>query len=160
MNILEKIIFFWKKPAIVIVSESDPKIIKKFISQILGPSFNAEKEVLITDSGEKVNPSPKEYLVLNFDNEKSRILKEKTRARVFTFGFQFGADIRAGDIIKNGGVNFKVSLKGSIVPFWLASNSDVTTGNDNEQIYAALSAISVGIILNLNLVEISQALKN
>ena len=151
-EIFNKIKFLLKKPKVVVINEGDPKIIKKFISQILGSHFKVEKEVLIAGSGEKVNLSNLRYLVLNFDNEKIREVKEKTQAKIFTFGLKEGADLRATDIKINGGANFKVDYKGNIVPIWL----DKPFGN--EQIYAVLSAVAVGIIFDLNLVEISQAL--
>ncbi len=152
MNLIKKIIFFWKKPRVVIVNGDDPKTIKKLVSQVLGSSFKADKEVLIIGSGDKINLSSKGYLILNFDKEEIRKLKEKTQAQVLTFGFQEGADFRATDIKVNGDVNFKVDYKGNIVPIWL--NKPL----GSEQIYAALSAIAVGVVFGLNLVKISQAL--
>ncbi len=112
------------------------------------------------------------YLILNFDDETVREIKNETNLKEFTFGFQEGADFRATDIKyqasggseggKEGkalfdldtGVNFKVSYKGNIVPVWLEKLFS------KEQIYAALSAVSVGTIFDLNLVETSQALKS
>jgi len=94
------------------------------------------------------------YLILNFDDETVREIKNETNLKEFTFGFQEEADFQATDIKLNTGVNLKVSYKGNIVPIWLEKLFG------KEQIYAALSAISVGTIFDLNLVEISQALKN
>ncbi|MBZ9572143.1 hypothetical protein KJA15_02340 [Patescibacteria group bacterium] len=119
-----------------------------------GPFFAGEKK----DTEEivklaKILPS-QGHLVLNFDDETARGIKDLTNLDALTFGFQEGADVLATDIKLNTGTNFKLNYQGKVVPIWL----DYLFGK--EQIYSALSAISVGIILNLNLVEISQALKN
>jgi len=96
------------------------------------------------------------YLILNFDDEIVREIKDYDliATNYITFGFQEGADFRASDIRLNNGTNFKINYKGNTVPIWL----DKIFGR--EQIYASLSAASIGIILDLNLVEISQPLKN
>jgi UDP-N-acetylmuramoyl-tripeptide--D-alanyl-D-alanine ligase len=94
------------------------------------------------------------YLVLNFDDETVREIKEETNLKEITFGFQQGADFQATDIKLNSGTNFKINYKGNIVPVWLEKIFG------KEQIYSALAAAACGTILDLNLVEISQALKN
>jgi len=97
----------------------------------------------------------KGYLVLNFDDETVREIKDKTNVlNELTFGFQERADFKASDIRLNGGTNFKVNHKGYVVPVWLNKLFG------KEQIYAALAAASCGNIFGLNLVEVSQALKN
>ena len=110
------------------------------------------------------------YLVLNFDDETVREIGDSvdesgtssppfanaraTNLKTLTFGFQERADLRASDIKINGGTNFKINYKGNIVPVWLERLFG------KEQIYSALAGVAVGIIFDLNLVEISQALKN
>lgn len=94
------------------------------------------------------------YLILNFDDETVREIKDETNLKELTFGFQEGADFRATDIKLNSGTNFKINYKGNIVPIWLEKLFG------KEQIYSALVATAVGTIFDLNLVEISQALKN
>lgn len=94
------------------------------------------------------------HLVLNFDDETIREIKDETNLKEITFGFQEGADFQATDIKINTGTNFKINYKGNIVPIWLEKLFG------KEQVYSALSAAAVGIIFDLNLVEISQALKN
>lgn len=93
-------------------------------------------------------------LVLNFDDETVREIEDLTDFKALTFGFQEGADFQATDIKLNTGTNFKLNYGKNVVPVWL----DYLFGK--EQIYSALSAISVGIILDLNLIEISQVLKS
>ena len=93
-------------------------------------------------------------LILNFDDETVREINDITNLKTLTFGFGEKADLRASDVRLNMGTNFKVSYQGNIVPVWLEKLFG------KEQIYAALSAVAVGTIFDLNLVEISQALKN
>ena len=116
------------------------------------------------------------HLILNFDDETVREIKDfnppTAPSHKLTFGFQEGADFRATDIKYqasegseggkdgkalfdlNTGVNFKINYQGNIVPVWLEKLFG------KEQIYSALAATAVGTIFDLNLVEISQALKN
>ena len=93
-------------------------------------------------------------LILNFDDETVREIDDVTNLKTLTFGFGERADFKASDVKLNMGTNFKVNYKGNIVPVWLEKLFG------KEQIYAALSAVAVGTIFDLNLVEISQALKN
>jgi len=122
------------------------------------------KEIL---SLAKILPSSN-YLVLNFDDETVREIGDLTNLKTLTFGFQESTDLRASDIKINGwdasfageagkpvlGTNFKINYKGNIVPVWLERLFG------KEQIYSALAGVGIGIIFDLNLVEISQALKN
>jgi UDP-N-acetylmuramoyl-tripeptide--D-alanyl-D-alanine ligase len=101
----------------------------------------------------KILPVPG-CLILNFDDETVRELKTETIVHPLTFGFQKEADFQASDLRLNSGVNFKINYKGNIVPVWLEKLFG------KEYVYATLAASSVGVIFNLNLVEISQTLKN
>ncbi len=102
------------------------------------------------------------YAVLNYDDETVREMKEEIRAHCLTFGFQEGANLRASDMsqqfspnnLKNAGINFKLNFSGNIVPIWLHHVYG------KAQVYAALSAAAVGLIFKLNLIEISEALKD
>ena len=97
-------------------------------------------------------------LILNFDDETVRDIKNQSRAHPLTFGFGMRSDVRVTDIVLTQfpalGTNFKINYDGNIVPIWLEN----LFGKEN--IYAALAAAAVGKILGLNLVEISEALKN
>lgn len=90
------------------------------------------------------------HLILNFDDETVREIKNKSKAHVLTFGFGARADMRVSDV---SGTNFKINFEGNIVPVWLEGLSG------KEHIYAALAAAAVGEALGLNLVEISEALR-
>jgi len=95
------------------------------------------------------------YLILNFDDETVRELKNKSKAHPLTFGFGIRADIKASDLVlTKEGTNFKINYQGNIVPVWLEKLFG------KEQVYAGLCAAAVGQVLNLNLVEISEALKS
>jgi UDP-N-acetylmuramoyl-tripeptide--D-alanyl-D-alanine ligase len=93
------------------------------------------------------------WLVLNYDDETVREIDDITNLNTLTFGFSERADFFATDIKLNHGTNFKLNYKGNIVPFWL----EATFGK--EQIYSALAAAAVGTIFGLNLVEISQLMR-
>ena len=154
-NLINKIIFFWRRPKIVVPIERDQRMVEKIISQVLGSSSKIEKEILFVDDVKKVNFSDKKYLVLNFDEGMSNVrkFKEKTWLQILTFGFKEGADFQATDIKINGDTNFKINYQGKIVPFWLGG------AKSHKEIYSVLTAIATGTALNLNLVEISQSLK-
>ncbi len=98
------------------------------------------------------------FLVLNFDDETARELKSKTVSHCLTFGLQGEADFSASDIVltqfPSPGTNFKVNYRGNIVPVWLKNLFG------KEQIYVALATAAVGSLLDLNLVEVSEGLKD
>ena len=100
------------------------------------------------------NFPPFGLLILNFDDETVREIKNKSLAKSLTFGFQEGADFQATDIKLNTGTNFKINYKGNIVPVWLKKLFG------KEQIYSALTAVLIGEVLKLNLVKVSESLKN
>ena len=116
----------------------------------IGPN---PEEVLKIKNLAKVLPA-RGFLVLNFDDETMRQIKNEVVARSLTYGFWEGAEIKATDLNINQEANFKINYQGNIVPFWLKNISN------QEQIYNILAAISVGIIRGINLVEISQSLKS
>jgi UDP-N-acetylmuramyl pentapeptide synthase len=97
---------------------------------------------------------PYGFLILDFDDKKSREIDSITNLKNFTFGFEEGADFKASDLHINTGVNFKINYKGKIIPIW----QEKFLGQ--EYIYSALAASCVGIVLGLNFVEISETLKH
>ena len=106
MNLFKKFILLWKKPKIAVVISDNQEMVKNVISQILGRSFRIEEEVLFVDDLEEKDLSTKKYLILNFDDGNIQKLKEKTLAKVLTFGFKEGADFQASDIKINDRTNF------------------------------------------------------
>jgi len=97
------------------------------------------------------------YFIFNYDDEAVRDISQKIKTGQLSFGFGIRADLRASDIVltqsPNLGTNFKINYQGKIVPIWLKN----LFGKEN--IYAALAAAMVGEILGINLVEISNGLK-
>lgn len=118
-----------------------------------------EKKVLVTSLGLRG------VAVLNYDDENVKRMGDGIKAGIRTFGFDEGADlrvtnyelripnleqIRKGDF---GAVTFKIDYKGSTVPVKLFN----VLGK--HQVYPALAAAAVGTVLDMNLVEISEGLK-
>jgi UDP-N-acetylmuramoyl-tripeptide--D-alanyl-D-alanine ligase len=115
--------------------------------------FAGEKEKLERTIELAKKLKAQNWLVLNYDDETVREIDDVTNLNTFTFGFSERANFFATDIKLNHGTNFKLNYKGSVVPFWLEG----TFGK--EQIYSALAAAVVGTIFGLNLVEISQLMR-
>ncbi len=102
------------------------------------------------------------FAVLNFDNELVMQNSNTTKAEIATYGFKDGADFRATDVNiivdeKTSwptGLNFKLNFKGNIVPVFLP-------GTIAEHIIpSALSAIAVGNILGVNMLDSVHALRD
>ena len=152
MKLISKIISLWKKPKIVVLTDSGTEAIKSIAARILGSPLKAETEVVFADDVEKIDFYKKEFLITNFDKGNIRRIKERATVKVLTYGFQEGADLWASDLRENGGTNFKINYQGKIVPVWLERSN-------RERIYSVLAAVAVGVTSDLNLVEISQCLK-
>lgn len=97
------------------------------------------------------------YAILNFDDDSVWNMKEKTKAKVMSFGFSDPPD--SGDYfwasnLKTSleGSSFKMDFGGSSVPVHLKS----ALGKQN--VYPALAAAAVGSIMGFNLIEISEYL--
>jgi UDP-N-acetylmuramoyl-tripeptide--D-alanyl-D-alanine ligase len=121
--------------------------------------FYSSPEAVAREKGRLIEALPEDgFAILNFDDERVWELKNKTRAKVLSFGFNKGADVQIGNMehrLENGrpeGIAFKVQYGGSFVPVRL----NKTFGKP--QAYSAAAAISVGIMFGLHLVEISDAL--
>ncbi|PIP23300.1 MAG: hypothetical protein COX90_00355 [Candidatus Nealsonbacteria bacterium CG_4_10_14_0_2_um_filter_38_17] len=93
------------------------------------------------------------YLVFNKDVVDIQNLEEAKGKNILTFGFQENAAIFATDVKTEEGINFKVNHKGNSVPFWLEGFLV------QEKLSSALAAIGCSLLLGLNLVEISRAMK-
>lgn len=113
-----------------------------------------EKGVLIE------NVKKEGWTILNYDNEKTKQLADRSKAKVLTFGIEKGGDVGARDCtFKDGGVdgkygvNFKLRYDGSFMPMLLPGVMS------KDMVYAAIAAASVGIAHGMNLVEISNALR-
>ena len=100
------------------------------------------------------------WAVLNFDDERVRIMANQTRARIFSYGFSENVDLRASNFEQYTEdpnevvMSFKVDSGGNTVPIRLRNILG------RQQVYAVLAAVAVGLISKINLVEITQALKD
>lgn len=102
--------------------------------------------------------------ILNADDDLVLEMADKTKAKVLTFGFNQGAAIKAIEMNEKlgefyfigepiGGVYFKLVYEGSIVPIF------VPEVLGRQQVYAALAAAAAGLAMGLNLVQISEGLR-
>lgn len=94
------------------------------------------------------------HAILNFDDEAVRDMKEIAKAHTMGFGFGEGANVRASNykLSEDSGISFKIDYEGSSVPVHL---HDVF---GKHYVYAALAATAVGVICNINLIEIAESL--
>jgi len=102
------------------------------------------------------------YSVINYDNEAARKSILESKAKVISFGLEEKANLRAQEIKylfedasagALSGINFKIMHNGAATPALLPNVAGMNA------IYAALAAAAVGAALGMNMVEISQALK-
>jgi len=115
-----------------------------------------EKSKLIT------NLNKKGLAVINYDNEKSREIINLSKEKVLSYGFDEKADVRAEEIkfkfdYKNTGffgINFKLRYMGSVVPIFINGSIGY------HLIYASLVAAIIGREFDMNLLEISEALRD
>jgi UDP-N-acetylmuramoyl-tripeptide--D-alanyl-D-alanine ligase len=111
-----------------------------------------EKSKLVSSLGSS------DFAVLNFDDLAVLDMKNKTKAKVITYGFGQGADLRisAFDFKTDGekplGVVFKLHYGNSFVPVHIYGSLG------RSQAYAAAAAAAIGLIMGLNLVKISEAI--
>jgi len=98
------------------------------------------------------------FAILNGDDPLARGLQARTRAKIATFGFEKGNDIRISRFenkIKDGvpaGISFKLENGASIVPV------RIERAFGRAHAYAAAAAAAVGVTFGMNLVTISEAL--
>ncbi len=99
------------------------------------------------------------FAVLSFDDPTVMALKDRTRARVMTFGFKKGAEVEIARFEHRlfegapAGISFKVEYGGNFVPVRI----ERVFGRVHA--YAAAAASVVGLIFGMNLVSISKALE-
>lgn len=97
-------------------------------------------------------------LVLNADDERVLALREKTKARVVTFGFDEHAMFRGTNAhimyekTRPVGTTFKLEYNGNTFPITIRG----VLGT--QPVYAALAALAVGTYLKLNIVDSINAL--
>ncbi|MFY9461715.1 MAG: UDP-N-acetylmuramoyl-tripeptide--D-alanyl-D-alanine ligase [Candidatus Sungiibacteriota bacterium] len=106
---------------------------------------------------------PDGFAVINGDDEALLEIKERTKARKISFGFDEHADVRISNyeirIIEKDeldypdGISFKIENDGNVVPVRIHG------AFGKPHAYAAAAAAAVARVLNMNLVEVSGALE-
>lgn len=102
---------------------------------------------------------PSDFAILNHDDLAVLSMKEKTKARVWSFGFTEESEVRIsnfdfkmGEDARPLGLVFKLNYGESFVPVQLEG------ALGKSQALAAAAAAAVGLIFDMNLVTISDAL--
>ena len=99
---------------------------------------------------------------LNYDDQTVLDMKERTKAKVVTFGFSNSADVWVSDTSyfvtddgRNiGGLSFKINQDSTFIPARV--NNLVGT----QQLYGVLAAVVVGLHFGMNLIDICGMLEN
>ncbi|MEW5805346.1 MAG: UDP-N-acetylmuramoyl-tripeptide--D-alanyl-D-alanine ligase [Patescibacteria group bacterium] len=124
------------------------------------------KDQLISEKTEIIKClSDADFAALNFDDPDVWELKNRTKAKIISFGFNPGADIRitdfevktkiAGDGFKiPDGIFFRIEHRGSVVPIWLKQSLGKPAA------YAIAAAFAAGIAFDLNIIELGKAVGN
>ena len=98
------------------------------------------------------------FAALNYDDATAAKMRDRTRARILTYGFGEGADIRIVNFETRSeldaplGISFKLEYGGSYVPVRL----DGVFGKAHA--YAAAAGACVGLVFGVNLVKIAEGL--
>jgi UDP-N-acetylmuramyl pentapeptide synthase len=91
------------------------------------------------------------------DDETMRAMAQRLRGKKMTFGYSEDAKVRGkifrGEDEGGEGTSFKISYRGTVVPFHFSS------AITEKEVCAALAVAAVGLHMGFNLVEISEALR-
>lgn len=99
------------------------------------------------------------WAILNYDDPLVRQMRQVSRAKNLLYGFDERADVVGSDFSflkeneEPAGIAFKINYQGNTVPIRLPH---ILT---KQQAYSALAAVACGLALDLNLVEIAEALR-
>ena len=97
----------------------------------------------------------RDVLVFNFDEEETREIQSMNKGKSLSVGFLITPDLSISDFnVNQGETNFKIDFQGNIVPIWLKGEWT------KKKATILSSAIICAFEFGLNLVEISQQLKN
>jgi len=94
-----------------------------------------------------------DLLLFNSDSVNISNFEKEEFSEVYGFGFNKKSDFQATDMKINSNTNFKLNYQGSIIPFWLEGRKE------KKDVYSVLAGSSLGKILGLNLVSISEEMK-
>jgi UDP-N-acetylmuramoyl-tripeptide--D-alanyl-D-alanine ligase len=127
--------------------------------------FFKNPEEVIAEKAKLVAVIPEDgQVILNRDDYAVYDMKDKTKAKIMTFGFEEHAEVKIINYqlsaVKNlkfdeipDGITFKIEHQGYFVPFRLHG------AFGEPQAYAVAAAAAVGLALGINLVDISEAIK-
>lgn len=122
--------------------------------------FFADSQALAQEKSQIIKVLPENgWAILNYDDSLVRNMRQLTRARTLLFGFDERADIAGSDfgLLKENdepaGIALKVNYQGKSVPLRLPHLLN------QHQAYSALAAVACGVALDLNLIEIVEALR-
>lgn len=148
----------------------DMKYLTSFISAEVGVltnistshlEFFKDIEHIAKEKGKLIESLPESgAAILNADDELVLGLREKTQAKIITYGFAESAQVKATDIVFNyvegklGGLSLKLNYEGKIIPTRLSNLLA------KHQVYSVLAAIAVGIYFKVNLVDTVASLEN
>ena len=116
-------------------------------------SIAKEKSVMVSHLPEEG------YAILNADDKRVLKMKEKTSAKVMTYGFGAEGEMRADNLLfhpdakRVEGFSFKLNYDGKSIPVRLPKIVA------RHHIGAVLAAAAVGVAFKMNLVEIAEALE-
>ncbi len=127
--------------------------------------FFENPEDVAREKGKLAAAAPRTgFVILNHDDYLAYDMKEKTKAPVLTYGLEERAEVRISNyeirIAKDidagdtpAGVSFKIDCKGSTVPMRLSGALGIGAA------YAAGAGAAVGIAMGMNMLEVSEALR-
>jgi UDP-N-acetylmuramyl pentapeptide synthase len=187
MEQIQRIKFLVKKNPIVVLIGKKTEILRRFIEYLILKESGQKKDIIILECPEEKLQDfkfylqrtefgviilkdevknfdellnflkelpPKINLIFNFEEKKQRKLKDLVNLHSLSFGMDENADIFISSLKLNFGMNIKISFGGSIVPFWLEGVFG------KEYILSLLASVAFGVLNEMNLVEISQYLKD
>ena len=113
------------------------------------------------EKGKLIEALPEDgFAILNFDDKRVIKMREKTKAKTLTYGFGEGAMLRVDNVLfhreakRVEGFSFKLNYAGKSIPVRLPKIVA------EHHIAGALSAVAVGLVLKMNLVDIAAALED
>lgn len=117
-------------------------------------------EKLIREKKQIVTKLKKDnYAIINSDNEYINSITKSIKATILTYGFNESAAVRALELEQRGhgmdvdGMQFKLMYEGSAVPVFLPG----AVGQN--AIMASLAAVSIGVALGMNLLDVVERLR-
>jgi len=136
----------WIRPHVAVVTALAD--IPPHVEFFAGPKTLAREKAQILKDLE-IN----DFAVLNSDDDAVLDLKNKTKAKIITFGFGEDANLVASNYsVRKDGITFKVDCDGSSIPVRLLNVFG------KHHVYPVLAAFAVGQAAGLNLVEMAEAL--